>query len=301
MQLTIAGDCHAPSGLAMICGIRLLTELEHLFYNAVIYPMKEVDMNTYRNSNSVGDGLAAMFRGLGHGKRLNRGAAFGLIIVTALLAFEIFNFSTTQFALFDVLGDLKFAGLPWATILAIAFCGIDFAGIARIFTPQQGRDEPAEVWYLFGAWLLAAAFNAMLTWWGVSVAIVDHSSAAASAVVSNSTLTKAVPVFVAIMVWLIRVLIIGTFSIAGDNLFSTADGRGSYRPQKSYSQPSRPVTSNPIGTTLRPASSLPRPAQNFHPSPKPAPPTNYDRPEPTYHNLSFDAQSSHEALEQRRQ
>ena len=119
-------------------------------------------MNTVRNSQSVGDGLAAMFRNISRGRRINRGAAWGLIIVTALLAFEIFNYSTTQFALADVLGDLKFAGLRWATILAIAFCGIDFAGIARIFTPQQGRDEPAEVWYLFGAWLLAAGFNATL-------------------------------------------------------------------------------------------------------------------------------------------
>ena len=180
-------------------------------------------MNTVRNSHSVGDGLAAMFRNLTHGRCINRGAAFGLIIVTALLAFEIFNYSTTQFALADVLGDLKFAGLRWATILAIAFCGIDFAGIARIFTPQQGRDEPAEVWYLFGAWLLAAGFNATLTWWGVSVAITGHTSAGAGAVISNQTLIKVVPIFVAVMVWLIRVLIIGTFSIAGDNLFSTAD------------------------------------------------------------------------------
>jgi len=98
-------------------------------------------MNTDRNSRSVGDGLAAMFGNLRRGKRINRGAAFGLIIVTALLAFEIFNYSTTQFALADVLGDLKFAGLRWATILAIAFCGIDFAGIARIFTPQQNQIE----------------------------------------------------------------------------------------------------------------------------------------------------------------
>jgi hypothetical protein len=61
-----------------------------------------------------------MFRNITRGRRINRGAAFGLIIVTALLAFEIFNYSTTQFALADVLGDLKFAGLRWATILAIA-------------------------------------------------------------------------------------------------------------------------------------------------------------------------------------
>jgi hypothetical protein len=261
-------------------------------------------MNTYRNTRGVGDGLVSMFRDLGRGRRINRGAAFGLIIVTALLAFEIFNYSTTQFALADVLGDLKFAGLRWATILAIAFCGIDFAGIARIFTPQQGRDEPAEVWYLFGAWLLAAGFNATLTWWGVSVAIVSHSSAAAGAVISNATLTKVVPIFVAVMVWLIRVLIIGTFSLAGDNLFSTADARA-YQSQKPYSQPSRPAVTNSVGTTLRPASSLPRPVQSYHPAPKPmsSPPTNYDRPEPTYHNMSFDSQSQspYDATEPRKQ
>ncbi len=124
-----------------------------------------------------------------------------------------------------MLGTLEFAGMRWASILAIAFCGIDFAGIARIFTPEQGSDEPREVWYLFGAWLLAAAFNASLTWWGVSVAIVNHSSAAAGAVVSNATLTKVIPIFVAVMVWLIRVLIIGTFSVSGDRLFSTASER----------------------------------------------------------------------------
>jgi hypothetical protein len=62
---------------------------------------------------------------------LKRGAIFGSILITALLAFEVFNFGTTSFALQDVLGNLKFAGILWSTILAIAFCGIDFAGIAR--------------------------------------------------------------------------------------------------------------------------------------------------------------------------
>jgi len=240
-------------------------------------------MNAYRRN--AGDGLLAIFKG----RRLSSGAAWGMMIIAALGAFEIFNFSTTQFALLDVLGDLRFAGLRWATVLAIAFCGIDFAGIARIFTPEQGRDEPTEVWYLFGAWLLAAAFNASLTWWGVSVAIINHSSAAAGAVLSSTTLTKVVPVFVAVMVWLIRVLIIGTFSVAGDRLFSTA--RQGYRPSM---RPSSQPASSPA---LRPASSLNRPsvpaglgtASSFRPSPKPATQQQgtFVRPEPTYHNASF--------------
>ena len=175
--------------------------------------------NNYRN---LGVGLVAFFKG----RRFNRGATWGLTILVALMAFEIFNFSTTQFALTDVLGtELAFAGIRWATILAIAFCGIDFAGIARIFTPEQGRDEPAEVYYLFGAWLLAAGFNACLTWWGVSVAIGNNANPSSSMVVSDSTMTKSVPIIVAGMVWLIRVLIIGTFSLAGDRLFTTGEQR----------------------------------------------------------------------------
>jgi len=150
--------------------------------------------------------------------RLQRGLVFGLLIVTALLAFEVFNYSTTDFALTDLIGDLSFIGIRWATILAIAFCGIDFAGIARLFTPERGRDEPAEVWYLFGAWMLAALMNATLTWWGVSIAILNHHTLG-NAVIARETLIKVVPIFVALMVWLIRVLIIGTISMAGDRLF----------------------------------------------------------------------------------
>ena len=239
-------------------------------------------MTTYRRS--AGYGLPALFKG----RKISRGAAWGVMIIGALLAFEVFNFSTTEFALNDVLGDLKFAGFRWATILSIAFCGIDFAGIARIFTPEQGRDEPTEVWYLFGAWLLAAAMNAMLTWWGVSIAIINHSSLGAGSVVSTVTLTKVVPVFVAIMVWLIRVLIIGTFSLAGDRLFSQDSQY--YRNNSARPAPRPQTQANRSPATLRPASSLPRPANNYA-RPVPKPQTNYSRPEPTYQNMSFNGRN----------
>ena len=237
-------------------------------------------MSTY-SSSRLGAPLASIFRG----RKLNRGATWGIMIIGALLAFEIFNFSTTEFALADVLGDLKFAGFRWATILSIAFCGIDFAGIARIFTPEQGKEEPAEVWYLFGAWLLAAAMNATLTWWGVSIAIINHASLGAGAVVSNTTLTKAVPVFVAIMVWLIRVLIIGTFSLSGDRLFSQSNHRISRKDPQSVS---RPLAGN---ASLRSAASQGRPVNAYRPAPKPASQGNYSRTEPTYQNLSFGARA----------
>ncbi len=204
-----------------------------------------------------------------------RGLLYGALILGALLAFELFNYSTTDFALSDLMGNLRFLDVRWATILALAFCGIDFAGLARLFTPERGASQPREVWYLFGAWLLAATMNAMLTWWGVAIAILSHTSQG-DAILPPSTLITVVPIFVAIMVWLIRVLIIGTFSVAGNRLFSQAES--AYQAAPAH-QP------QPI-----PAGSLPTPAATFHPGPRPDPkPANpsFSHSEPTYHPASM--------------
>jgi hypothetical protein len=210
-----------------------------------------------------------------------RGLIFGGIILTALLAFEVFNYSSTAFALQDILGDLAFGPVKWATILAIAFCGIDFAGIARIFTPEKGRDEPAEVWYLFGAWLLAAGFNATLTWWGVSVAILKHN-AEGGVLLGQQTMTNIVPIFVSGMVLLIRVLLINTFSIAGERIFSMAEESAApyqyqnkpvYRPTAEANRASTPVYARPAPK----------------PTPVNVPQATYS--EPTYHPIGMAAQS----------
>ena len=203
--------------------------------------------------------------------QISRGMVWGLLIISALLAFEVFNYSTTDFAMSDLLGDLRFMGVRWATILAVAFCGIDFAGIARLFTPETGSDEPKEVWYLFGAWLLAAAMNAILTWWGVSIAISNNSTLG-SAVVDRETLLTVVPIFVAVMVWLIRVLIIGTFSVAGERLFSETKPLSRGRPSK----------------MKRPAATRRSPAASFQPSTRKA----YSKAEPTYHPVNMQSSSS---------
>jgi hypothetical protein len=221
-----------------------------------------------------------------------RGLIFGVIILFALLAFEVFNFSSTFFALRDILGELMFAGVRWATMLAFAFCAIDFAGIARIFTPEQGRDEPAEVWYLFGAWFLAAAFNATLTWWGVSVAIMSHNGAG-GALLGQPTMIKIVPIFVAAMVLTIRVLLINTFSIAGERIFSLADSR----PVR-YQNQSRP-SYRPYAEPLHTPSEAPAMAR---PAPKPAP-AAAARPlynEPTYHPVGMSAREHSDSPGMRR-
>jgi hypothetical protein len=213
------------------------------------------------------------------GAVIKRGAVFGGILVAALLAFELFNYATTAFALSDVLGDLASAGIRWSTVLALAFCGIDFAGIARLFTPQQGRDEPAEVWYLFGAWLLAAGFNATLTWWGVSVAIMHHTSQG-GILVGQATVARAVPVLVAVMVWLIRVLIIGTFSLAGDSMFSIAETQVASNPSRRPNPGADPARSYPRPLT-RPIGAM-RPVAHASAAPGVL--------EPTYHPVVLSAQ-----------
>ena len=152
---------------------------------------------------------------------LQKKHAIGIILIVALVAFEMFNFDTTRFALQSLLGDVKFIGLPWAAILAIAFCSIDFAGLARLFTPEQGHNEKKEVWYLMGAWLLGATMNAVMTWWAVSVTLLAHDFG--NEVLGREQLLTMVPIFVAALVWLTRILFIGAFSVAGEHLFDLAD------------------------------------------------------------------------------
>lgn len=159
----------------------------------------------------------------------SRKMVIGIILAIALFAFEAFNFDTTRFALDSILGGKAFLGITWAMILAIAFCAIDFAGLARIFTPERGRDEPKAIWFLMGAWLLGATMNAVMTWWAVSLTLLSHDFG--NEVLGRATLLKMVPVFVAGLVLLTRILFIGAFSVAGEHIFDLAgDARPTPRP-----------------------------------------------------------------------
>jgi len=86
--------------------------------------------------------------------RTRSGSVYTLVIVLALAAFEIFNFSVTHFALRDMLGDYGTGMLTWPLILALAFCAMDIAGIASILSSSEEADRSG--WYLLGAWVLAA-------------------------------------------------------------------------------------------------------------------------------------------------
>lgn len=205
----------------------------------------------------------------------NRMSITTLILLIGLIAFEMFNYSTTDYALKDLLGDLSFLGIYWATILAIAFCLIDFAGISKLFNPGNTVTGLKEDWFLFGAWFLAATMNAILTWWGVSMSIVNHSIISAT-IIDSETIHLVVPLFVAIMVWITRILLIGSLTLSGQN--STPRSRPSVNTKKSSSLGnfSSPVTRygsaiSASRSSKRPSSPISRMYNNDKPNTRPEP------------------------------
>jgi hypothetical protein len=125
--------------------------------------------------------------------------------------------------------------------------------------------------------------NATLTWWGVSMALLNHSIQSA-AVLNPDLLLKIVPVFVAIMVWVIRILLIGSLSYTGERFFAT--------PRETYPTTS---VSRPHQMAIRPSSGHPQPQKPAIPTitptrtnvPNMARPAVHaaPKPEPSYHSI----------------
>lgn len=212
-------------------------------------------MSTYTRSNRLplGQVIRGYWDNLIARIPLPKVSMYGLLMVGALIAFEAFNYGTTEFALYDLLGDLHFAGITWSTILALAFCGMDIAGIVRLFSRSSSPIKSLENWYLLAAWLLAATMNAALTWWAVSLALIGHAGLG-NEVLGRDTLVNSVPVFVAILVWLLRILIIGSFSMASNRIL------------KGHAAPVSQTAPRPR-REARQAS--PQPTPSFQPAPKP--------------------------------
>jgi hypothetical protein len=232
-------------------------------------------------------------RSLGYRKLVTAG-----ILIVALVGFECFNFSTTAYALGDLLGQLNFLGLRWSIVLSIAFCSIDFAGIARLLLPENEQQVPRELWFLFGAWLLAATMNAILTWWGISMAVVNRTLTS-SAIINPQILTHSVPVFVAILVWVTRILLIGSFSYSIKPATTGATQQEAYASQRPAQQPLI-VRRNERTSTVRPQPVTPAHAESILPRSQPLQPAyrsqELEREEPSepvyvtmdaaYHSLS---------------
>jgi hypothetical protein len=121
--------------------------------------------------------------------------------------------------------------------------------------------------------------NATLTWWGVSIAVSSHT-ALGTAIIGRDILLRGVPVFVAVMVWLIRLLIIGTISMSGERLFQMPAARPMNRPFQSRTD----GTNRPLNQNVNMA---PKPFQ------KPLP-QNTPQREPTYQPAALAAKTRDE-------
>ncbi|MCA9956238.1 MAG: hypothetical protein KC434_16030 [Anaerolineales bacterium] len=212
--------------------------------------------NQYMRSQTVGTRLSSLT------SLVPKKTAVGAILVVALISFEIFNFDTTQYALENLIGDVRFIGIQWAAILAVAFCSIDFAGLVRLFTPEKGMDEPKEVWYLMGAWLLGATMNAIMTWWAISLTLLNHNFG--NEVLSREQLLLYVPIFVAVLVWLTRILFIGAFSVAGEHIFEFNEVADTQQKRPAAAAPRRVTTApttvrrTPVAQTAAPRTAVPK-------------------------------------------
>lgn len=232
----------------------------------------------FQSRSSIGSKLVSI------GDAAPKKLLVAVVLFIALIAFEIFNFDTSQYALRSLLGDVQFLGIMWASILAIAFCSIDFAGLIRLFTPERGQDEPKEVWYLTGAWLLGATMNAILTWWAVSLALLSRNMG--NEILSREQLLLYVPIFVAVLVWLTRILFIGAFSVAGEHLFEIHSiGNRSAR-NKSSAKTTNARPAAPRKTPAAPRTTRPQRTRVARPAPKPRP--SATQPAYDYEELQYE-------------
>lgn len=234
--------------------------------------------NQYIRNQTIGTRLSSLT------SSVPKKTAIGFILIVALVAFEIFNFDTTQYALRNLIGDVRFLGMQWAAILAIAFCSIDFAGLVRLFTPARGMDEPKEVWYLMGAWLLGATMNAVMTWWAISLTLLNHNFG--NEVLSREQLLLYVPIFVAVLVWLTRILFIGAFSVAGEHIFEFNDvadvpqKRPATNATASRQRPTTGVRRTPVAQTAAPMRTAVPKQVSAQPTQVNMPVEEYDEPMP---------------------
>jgi len=140
--------------------------------------------------------------------RLNPDGLFLLIVLGALIALEVFGYSATLFALEDILGGHGAESFSWPIILSCAFCVMDAVGVAKLLSTQKPEDKDSGRWYLFGAWAAAAGMNAVLTWWGISAKVYSQPVPAVM-LIDPMIYVAVVPVLVSVMVWIIRMLMIG--------------------------------------------------------------------------------------------
>ncbi len=148
-----------------------------------------------------------------------------VILLVGLLAFEAFNVITTADALKAIVP------LGVGTILAIAFCATDIAGLVRVMTPAKTmQEEPKVVKALFGVWFSVAIINAFLTWFSLQ-SYFDVTAIKVPVVMNNVKFI--IPVILSIVIFMIHFVIVYSLGVflERSEAFRT-NPTGAYRPSQ---------------------------------------------------------------------
>jgi hypothetical protein len=89
-----------------------------------------------------------------------------IVMIVILSVYHYYNYNFTYFAITDILGN-SLIGVTWAQILSLTFCSVDIFWVVKVLYPKFSTFD----YYLVGAWFLTVIMNALLLWWGLSLAI----------------------------------------------------------------------------------------------------------------------------------
>jgi hypothetical protein len=116
--------------------------------------------------------------------------------------------------------------------------------------------------------------NAVMTWWAVSLTLLQNEFG--NEVMSRAELLRIVPIFVAMLVWLTRILFIGSFTVAGEHFFEFSGLRQPTPPREAAPyRETAPRQAQPSQRTARPATgvrnNVSQSPRSITPAPKPKP------------------------------
>jgi len=147
--------------------------------------------------------------------KMNRGNVLIGIMLLGLLCFLFFNFTTTWETMQVLLGDTTSV-----LLFAVAISLVDFAGIARIFTPEDDlRKENAFVLIMLFVWLVAAFADILLTWWWAALMMEQTNAASHLPSGFGNTMLVVFPWAIAFMEFAIRVPLVLMVGQYGERLF----------------------------------------------------------------------------------
>jgi hypothetical protein len=143
-----------------------------------------------------------------------RGSFFIGMLFFSLLCFMLFNYMSTLQTLQHILGK------EWLVYaFAFALSVVDFAGLARIFTPETSAKDESKLVYILGAvWILACLFDVIMTAYWVSLRMVENPSSVEAQNLMGASMYKTIPWIIAFGELAMRVSLVLMVGMFGDQL-----------------------------------------------------------------------------------